>query len=140
MEDETTNNPPLQDMERKSGRRHGKDVVVEPDNYDNPIEVNYEPSDDDFVDMGGSSSYCSGLRRNGRNKDKAVAGAGHDKSVASGLFVIRIMETYMGKGVRNWDVRLDASGGNIKKQLVVLSKKYAASILLSDCNLLKAKK
>ncbi|GKB11928.1 hypothetical protein Tco_0845851 [Tanacetum coccineum] len=109
-----------------------------------------------------------GLRRSGRNKDKAVDGAGHDKSVASGsnagniikaeleigeydwqtvtvrpyagLFVMRIMETYMGKGVRNWDVRLDASGGNIQKQLVVLSKKYAASILLSDCNLLKAKK
>nr|GEW37233.1 hypothetical protein [Tanacetum cinerariifolium] len=34
--------------------RHGKE-----DNYDNQIDVNDEPLDVDFVDMGGSSSYAS---------------------------------------------------------------------------------
>ncbi|GKE84888.1 hypothetical protein Tco_1558630, partial [Tanacetum coccineum] len=41
----------------KSGRRHEKQVFVEPDDEDYAIDINDEPSDNDFVDMGGSSSY-----------------------------------------------------------------------------------
>ncbi|GJX28373.1 hypothetical protein Tco_0236452 [Tanacetum coccineum] len=41
----------------KSGRRHGKQVFVVPDDEGYAIDVNDEPSDDDFVDMGESSSY-----------------------------------------------------------------------------------
>ncbi|GKC29763.1 hypothetical protein Tco_1037057, partial [Tanacetum coccineum] len=68
----------------KSGRRHEKQVFVEPDDYDDAIDVNNEPSDDDFVDMGGSSSYGSGLRISGRNKYKKVYVADNAKSVPSG--------------------------------------------------------
>ncbi|GJT65613.1 hypothetical protein Tco_1017093 [Tanacetum coccineum] len=54
------------------------------------------------------------------------------------VFLMRIMETYMGKGMRNWDLRLNTTRGKLQKQLAVLCKKYAATILLSDCNMLKA--
>ncbi|GJV84838.1 hypothetical protein Tco_1524736 [Tanacetum coccineum] len=88
---------------RRSGRRHGKEVVVEPDNNDKYIDVNNETSDDDFVDLGRNSAYASGkkslhgcldnglncdrihycLRRSGRNKDKEVYDSDHAKTVAS---------------------------------------------------------
>ncbi|GKA45135.1 hypothetical protein Tco_0737931, partial [Tanacetum coccineum] len=88
---------------RRSGRRHGKEVVVEPDNDDKYIDVNNETSDDDFVDLGRNSAYGSGkkslhgcldnglicdgihywLRRSGRNKDKEVYDADIAKTVAS---------------------------------------------------------
>nr|GEW61507.1 hypothetical protein [Tanacetum cinerariifolium] len=69
---------------RSSGRRLGKEVVIEPVNDDKYIDVNDEPSDDDFVDMGRNNPYASGLRRNGRNKDKEVYDSDHAKTVASG--------------------------------------------------------
>nr|GFA61969.1 hypothetical protein [Tanacetum cinerariifolium] len=69
---------------RISGRRLGKEVVVEPVNDDNYIDVNDEPSDDDFVDLGRNSPYASRLQRNGRNKDKEVYDSDHAKTVASG--------------------------------------------------------
>ncbi|GJT60018.1 hypothetical protein Tco_1003551 [Tanacetum coccineum] len=89
---------------RRSGRRPGKEVVVEPDNDDKYIDVNDETSDDDFVDLGRNSAYASGkkslhgcldnglncdrihycLRRSGRNKDKEVYDLDHAKTVASG--------------------------------------------------------
>ncbi|GJU46612.1 hypothetical protein Tco_1203878, partial [Tanacetum coccineum] len=89
---------------RRSGRRPGKEVVVEPDNDDKYIDVNDEPSDDDFVDLGRNSAYASGkkslhgcldnglncdrihycLRRSRRNKDKEVYDSDHAKIVASG--------------------------------------------------------
>ncbi|GKA36286.1 extracellular ribonuclease LE [Tanacetum coccineum] len=43
----------------RSGRRPEKEVVVEPDNDDKYIDVNDELQDDDFVGMGGNSSYAS---------------------------------------------------------------------------------
>ncbi|GJX20685.1 hypothetical protein Tco_0223362 [Tanacetum coccineum] len=73
---------------RRSGRRPGKEEVVEPDNDEKYIDVNDEPSDDDFVDIG-SSSYASGLRRSGRNKDKEVYDSDHAKTVVSGSKVKR---------------------------------------------------
>nr|GEV50939.1 hypothetical protein [Tanacetum cinerariifolium] len=69
---------------RSSGRRLGKEVVIEPVNDDKYIDVNDEPSDDDFVDLGRNNPYASGLRRNGRNKDKEVYDSDHAKTVASG--------------------------------------------------------
>ncbi|GKD68210.1 hypothetical protein Tco_1322300 [Tanacetum coccineum] len=81
----------------KSGRRHGKQVFVEPDDCDNAIDVNNEPSDDDFVEMRRSSSYGSGLR-SGRNKDKEVYDADHDKSVAlgrSGALTYRVFDSLL---------------------------------------------
>nr|GEV11840.1 hypothetical protein [Tanacetum cinerariifolium] len=53
------------------------------------------------------------------------------------VFLMRIMETYMGKGTRNWDLRLNSNRVKLQKQLTVLCKKYAATILMSDCNVLK---
>ncbi|GJT66430.1 hypothetical protein Tco_1017910 [Tanacetum coccineum] len=55
----------------------------------------------------------------------------------AGLILIRIMETYMGKGMRNWDLRLDSNRVKLQKKLTMLCKKYAATILMSDCNVLK---
>ncbi|GKC32463.1 hypothetical protein Tco_1039757, partial [Tanacetum coccineum] len=68
---------------RTCGRRPGKEVIFEQDNDDKYIDVNDEPSDDDFVDMGRNSVYASGLRRSRRNKDKEVYEADHVKTVAS---------------------------------------------------------
>nr|GEY47137.1 hypothetical protein [Tanacetum cinerariifolium] len=56
----------------RSGRRAEKEVVVEPDNDDKTIDVNDEPSDDDFVHMGGSSAYASDSRRIERRQGKEV--------------------------------------------------------------------
>nr|GFC57418.1 hypothetical protein [Tanacetum cinerariifolium] len=53
------------------------------------------------------------------------------------VFIMRIMETYMGKGMRNWDQRLNSNHVKLQKQLTVLCKKYVATILMSDCNILK---
>ncbi|GKB02673.1 hypothetical protein Tco_0830762 [Tanacetum coccineum] len=69
---------------RSSGKRLGKEVVVEPVNDDKYIDVNDEASDDDFVDMGGNNKFASGLRRSGSNKDKEVYDLHHAKIVASG--------------------------------------------------------
>nr|GFB12274.1 hypothetical protein [Tanacetum cinerariifolium] len=55
----------------------------------------------------------------------------------AGLFLMRIMETYMWKGMRNWDLTLDSNRVKLQKQLNVLCKKYVATILMSDCNVLK---
>ncbi|GKE71014.1 hypothetical protein Tco_1529086, partial [Tanacetum coccineum] len=44
----------------RSGRRDEKEVAMEPDNNSKSIDVNDEPSDDDFVDTGGISAYGSG--------------------------------------------------------------------------------
>nr|GEY66199.1 hypothetical protein [Tanacetum cinerariifolium] len=68
---------------RRSERRPGKEVVVEPDNDAKYIDVNDESSDDDFVDTGGKISYASGLRRSGRNKNKEVYDSDIAKIVAS---------------------------------------------------------
>nr|GEV45995.1 hypothetical protein [Tanacetum cinerariifolium] len=86
---------------RRSRRRPGKEVVGEPDNEAKYIDVNDEPSDDDFVDTGGKNSHASG------------------------------------KGMRNWDLRLNSNHVKLQKQLIVLCKKYAATILMFDCNVLK---
>nr|GFB84900.1 hypothetical protein [Tanacetum cinerariifolium] len=66
--------------ESTSGKRPGKEVVVERDNNENYVDVNDELSDDDFV----NSSYGSGLRRSGRNKDQEVYDSDNVKTVASG--------------------------------------------------------
>nr|GEZ75155.1 hypothetical protein [Tanacetum cinerariifolium] len=71
--------------ESTSGRRPGKEVVVERDNNENYVDVNDELSDDDFV----NSSYGSGLRRSGRNKDQEVYDSDNVKTVASGSKVNR---------------------------------------------------
>nr|GFA82267.1 hypothetical protein [Tanacetum cinerariifolium] len=55
----------------------------------------------------------------------------------AGVFLMLIMETYMGKGMRNYDLRLDSNHVKLQKQLTLLCKKYAATILMSDCNVLK---
>nr|GEZ42393.1 major facilitator superfamily domain, general substrate transporter [Tanacetum cinerariifolium] len=68
---------------KRSGRRSGKEVVVELDNDDKYIDVNDEPSDDYFVDTEGKNSYASGLRRSGRNKDKEVYDSDIAKTMAS---------------------------------------------------------
>ncbi|GJU13289.1 hypothetical protein Tco_1135685 [Tanacetum coccineum] len=47
----------------------------------------------------------------------------------AGFILMRIMETYMGKGMRNWDLRLDSNRVKLQKQLTVLCRKYAATIL-----------
>nr|GEU54206.1 hypothetical protein [Tanacetum cinerariifolium] len=57
---------------RKSGRRPGKEVIVEQDNDNKYIDVNDETSDDDFMDMGRNSMYASDLRKNGRRPGKEV--------------------------------------------------------------------
>ncbi|PWA93030.1 hypothetical protein CTI12_AA075780 [Artemisia annua] len=57
----------------------------------------------------------------------------------SGVFLMRHMETYKGTGMGKWNCGLDA---DVKKQLTQLGrlrKKYAARILLSDCNIHKEK-
>ncbi|GJT10581.1 hypothetical protein Tco_0857623, partial [Tanacetum coccineum] len=72
---------------RSSGRRLGKEVVVEPVNDDKYIDVNDEASDDDFVDMGGNSAYASGKKftRSGRNsKIRMYMISNTLKTVASG--------------------------------------------------------
>lgn len=57
----------------------------------------------------------------------------------AGLLVMRQMETYMGKGKSKWDWGIDGNPAKLQKQMVILRKKYAASILLSKCNLLMEK-
>nr|GFC01984.1 hypothetical protein [Tanacetum cinerariifolium] len=57
---------------RRSGRRHGKEVVVEPDNEDKYIDVNDESSNDDFFNMGRNGLYASDVRRSGRRHGKEV--------------------------------------------------------------------
>nr|GFA87122.1 hypothetical protein [Tanacetum cinerariifolium] len=42
-----------------SRRRPGKEVAGEPDNEAKYIDVNDEPSDDDFVDTRGKNSHAS---------------------------------------------------------------------------------
>ena len=53
----------------------------------------------------------------------------------AGRFVMRQMESYMGKGIK-WDWGLVENKNKLQKQMVILRKKYAARILLSECNLL----
>nr|GEW44624.1 hypothetical protein [Tanacetum cinerariifolium] len=55
----------------------------------------------------------------------------------AGVFLMQIRETYMGKGMRNWDLRLNSNRVKLQKKLTVLCKKYVATILMSDCNVLK---
>nr|GEW77472.1 major facilitator superfamily domain, general substrate transporter [Tanacetum cinerariifolium] len=92
----------------RSGRRPGKEVVVEPDNNEKYVDVNDELSDDDFVNSSYGSSkkalhgrldnglncdrihYCLikvclvRLRRSGRKKDQEVYDSDNVKTVASG--------------------------------------------------------
>ena len=53
----------------------------------------------------------------------------------AGRFVMRQMESYMGKG-KKWNWGLDGNKDKLQKQMVILRKKYATHILLSKCNLL----
>nr|GEY34467.1 hypothetical protein [Tanacetum cinerariifolium] len=92
--------------ESTSGRRPGKEVVVERDNNENNVDVNDELSDDDFV----NSSYGSGLRRSGRNKEQEVYDSDNVKTVASDS---------KGKGVKK------QKQGNKKTQQPAISNQYA---------------
>nr|GFC80089.1 hypothetical protein [Tanacetum cinerariifolium] len=76
----------------RSGRRPGKEVVVEPDNNEKYVDVNDELSDDDFV----NSLFGSGLRRSRRNKDQEVYDSDNVKTVASGGKVSNIMNSTNG--------------------------------------------
>nr|GEV84415.1 major facilitator superfamily domain, general substrate transporter [Tanacetum cinerariifolium] len=86
-------------LERKSGKRLGKEVIVEHDNDGKYVDINDEPSGDDFVDMGRNSVYALGLRRSRRNKDKEVYEADHAKTLASGSKDLRKNERMSGKEV-----------------------------------------
>ncbi|GJZ79356.1 hypothetical protein Tco_0644193 [Tanacetum coccineum] len=90
---------------RRSGRRPGKEVVVERDNDDKYIDVNDEPSDDDFVDLGRNSAYALGLRRSGRNKDKEVYDSDHAKTVASGSKCKILCRLVFSNHLYNWKDR-----------------------------------
>ena len=56
-----------------------------------------------------------------------------------GVFVMRHMENYMGMSILNWDCGLEDEGRKQTIQLGKLRKKYAAKLLLSDCNMIKDK-
>ncbi|GJX27381.1 retrovirus-related pol polyprotein from transposon TNT 1-94 [Tanacetum coccineum] len=63
-----------------------------------------------------------------------------DKRVKDcGIFVMRHMETYMGNELGKWKCGLDAEGKKQNTQLGRLRNKYAAKLLLSDCNIYKSK-
>ncbi|GJW68595.1 hypothetical protein Tco_0123019 [Tanacetum coccineum] len=63
-----------------------------------------------------------------------------DKRVKdSGIFVMRHMETYMGNELGKWKCGLDVKGKKQNTQLGRLRNKYAANLLLSDCNIYKSK-
>ncbi|PWA60900.1 hypothetical protein CTI12_AA379850 [Artemisia annua] len=56
-----------------------------------------------------------------------------------GVFVMRHMEHYMGNNILRWDCGIEDEGRKQTNQLVKLRKKYAARLLLSDCNMKKDK-
>ncbi|GJT36665.1 ulp1 protease family, C-terminal catalytic domain-containing protein [Tanacetum coccineum] len=63
-----------------------------------------------------------------------------DKRVKdSGILVMRDMETYMGNELGKWKCGLDVEGKKQNTQLGRLRNKYAAKLLLSDCNIYKSK-
>ncbi|GJU28491.1 hypothetical protein Tco_1167112 [Tanacetum coccineum] len=56
-----------------------------------------------------------------------------------GIFLMRHMECYMGSDIGKWKCGLDVEGKKQNTQLGHLRNKYAAKILLSDCNIYKGK-
>ena len=56
-----------------------------------------------------------------------------------GVFVMRHMEDYMGMSIQRWDCGIEDEGRKQTNQLGKLRKKYAARLLLSDCNINKDK-
>ena len=56
-----------------------------------------------------------------------------------GVFVMRHMENYMGMNVLKWECGLEDEGRKQTIQLGKLRKKYAAKLLLSECNMNKEK-
>ena len=56
-----------------------------------------------------------------------------------GVFVMRHMEDYMGMNIQRWDCGIEDEGRKQTNQLGKLRKKYAARLLLSDCNINKDK-
>ncbi|GKB73478.1 hypothetical protein Tco_0934890 [Tanacetum coccineum] len=53
------------------------------------------------------------------------------------IFVMQHMESCMGMGLAKLTCVLAGTTRKLKKQLLFLRKKYAAKILLSECNILK---
>ncbi|GJY98584.1 ion channel DMI1 isoform X1 [Tanacetum coccineum] len=56
-----------------------------------------------------------------------------------GIFLMRHMECYMGSDNGKWKCGLDVEGKKQNTQLGRLRNKYAAKLLLSDCNIYKGK-
>ncbi|GKC59839.1 zinc finger, CCHC-type containing protein [Tanacetum coccineum] len=56
-----------------------------------------------------------------------------------GIFLMRHMECYMGSDIGKWKCGLDVEGKKQNTQLGRLRNKYAAKLLLSDCNIYKDK-
>ncbi|GKD42897.1 hypothetical protein Tco_1267542, partial [Tanacetum coccineum] len=56
-----------------------------------------------------------------------------------GIFLMRHMECYMGSDIGKWKCGLDVEGKKQNTQLGRLRNKYAAKLLLSDCNIYKGK-
>ncbi|GJZ34640.1 hypothetical protein Tco_0580457 [Tanacetum coccineum] len=56
-----------------------------------------------------------------------------------GIFLMRHMECYMGGDIGKWKCDLDVEGKKQNTQLGHLRNKYAAKLLLSDCNINKDK-
>ncbi|GJU63068.1 C2 calcium-dependent membrane-targeting protein [Tanacetum coccineum] len=61
------------------------------------------------------------------------------RSKDCGIFVMRHMETYMGNELGKWKCGLDVECKKQNTQLGRLRNKYAAKLLLSDCNIYKSK-
>nr|GEZ33267.1 hypothetical protein [Tanacetum cinerariifolium] len=57
------------------------------------------------------------------------------KMYDSGVFLMRHMEAYMGNVMSKWEYGLEAEGKNQNTLLGRLRKRYAVTLLLSECNL-----
>nr|GEZ86515.1 C2 calcium-dependent membrane targeting [Tanacetum cinerariifolium] len=57
------------------------------------------------------------------------------KTYDSGVFLMRHMEAYMGNVMSKWECGLEAEGKNQNTLLSRLRKRYAVTLLLSECNL-----
>nr|GEW36999.1 ulp1 protease family, C-terminal catalytic domain-containing protein [Tanacetum cinerariifolium] len=60
------------------------------------------------------------------------------RSKDCGIFLMRHRESYMGNEIGKWKCGLDDEGKKQNTQLGHLRNKYAAKILLSDCNMYKS--
>nr|GEX16121.1 ulp1 protease family, C-terminal catalytic domain-containing protein [Tanacetum cinerariifolium] len=61
------------------------------------------------------------------------------RSKDCGIFLMRYMEAFMGIQLGKWKCELDVEGKKQNTQLGRLRNKYAAQLLLSDCNIHKSK-